>query len=113
MRYAFTTGARVDMKKSTRTAVGAAVGVGVAAAAVAAGVVVARRGKALAVYVVRQGEDGWALSSDGVASALSVHATKREAVSAARELARQQLPSQLVIHRADGTIQARHSYTDD
>jgi hypothetical protein len=100
------------MKKSTKAAVGAAVGVGVAAA-VATGIAAVRRGRAMAAYVVQPGNDGWALSTDGASSPLSVHATKREAVAAARELARKHLPSQLVIHRTDGTIQARHSYGED
>jgi hypothetical protein len=96
------------MKKSTKAAIGAAVGV--AAAAATAGVIVARRGGGTAAYVVQPTEGGWALRTDGAASPLSTHATKREAVDAARELARKHLPSQLVIHRTDGTIQARHSY---
>lgn len=39
--------------------------------------------------------------------------TKRQAVREARSLAREQAPSRLVIHRADGTIQRSHGYADE
>jgi hypothetical protein len=95
------------MKKRTKTAV--AVGVGVAAAATA-GIVIARRASGAAAYVVASADDGWSVRADGASSPISTHATKRDAVESARALARANAPSELVIHRTDGTVQARHSY---
>jgi len=59
--------------------------------------------------VVRSGE-GWAVEVEGSSRSGSRHGTKREAVDAARAAAHAAAPSGLVIHRADGTIQRRHSY---
>ncbi|MEK9500214.1 DUF2188 domain-containing protein [Gaopeijia maritima] len=39
--------------------------------------------------------------------------TKRQAVREARTRARNQAPSRLVIHRADGTIERSHGYGDE
>jgi hypothetical protein len=102
------------MKKSTKNkamAAGAAA-VGLAAAA-AAGIAVARRAGAEVTYHVRPREDGWAVVTEGSETPLATHATKREAVTAARQLAGRNAPSQLVIHRTDATIQARHRYRVD
>jgi len=55
-------------------------------------------------------EDGWAITKEGAARATSLHDTKNEAVDAGRELAKEQVPSTLVIHKKDGTIQDTNSY---
>jgi hypothetical protein len=99
------------MKKSTKNkamAAGAAAA-GLAAVA-AAGIVVSRRAGAEVVYHVRPGKGGWAVVTEGSDTPMDTHATKREAVTAARQLAGQNAPSQLVIHRTDATVQARHRY---
>lgn len=56
-----------------------------------------------AAYSVEPHPDGWAVRHAGVDRALSVHATKKEATVAARQVAKAHAPSRLVLHRADGT----------
>lgn len=101
--------------------IGAAAGV---AAAATAAVVVSRKpelkkklGDAasrmvsrMTVYHVKRSGDRWAVEIEGAARASSLHATKKEALAAARDFASNKRPSQLVIHRVDGTIQDTHSY---
>lgn len=62
------------------------------------------------VYHVSPHEDGWKVMAEGAERATRVLATKAEALDTARELAKNQEPSQLVVHRVDGTIQAHYSY---
>jgi hypothetical protein len=93
----------VDAKKK---AIGAA---GVAAAAVA-GIAVKRKLGGATVYTVRPTDDGWAVAADGSKRASSTHKTKREAVDAGRSLAKSKAPSQLIIHRVDGSVQDSHTY---
>lgn len=102
------------MKKTTRNkAIAGAAVAGVAAAATAAGIMVSRRGGTPITYHVRPAEDGWTVSPEGASAPASTHSTKRAAVTEARRLAGEHAPSQLVIHRTDGTVQARHSYEVD
>lgn len=61
-------------------------------------------------YHVVPREEGWAITKEGAARATSLHDTKSDAVDAARELAKEQVPSTLVIHKKDGTIQDTNSY---
>ena len=44
---------------------------------------------------------------------LSNHARKPDAIDAGVRVARANMPSQLVIHRADGTIEDERTYGDD
>lgn len=53
---------------------------------------------------------GWAVVQDGEQSNGKAYDTKREAVKVARDAAHKHLPSELVIHRTDGTIEDHHSY---
>jgi hypothetical protein len=69
---------------------------------------VSRRAGAEVIYRVRPAVGGWAVVTEGSDTPVAAHDTKREAVTAARRLAGQNAPSQLVIHRSDATIQARH-----
>lgn len=62
------------------------------------------------VYEVVAREEGWAVQQTGADRASSLHANKREAVSAGRELAKNHAPSLLVIQRQDGSVQDRVSY---
>ena len=66
--------------------------------------------KARKSYHVAPHEDGWEVKLEGASRATSVHATKDEATGAARELARKNEPSQVVIHRLDGTVQSHTTY---
>lgn len=57
-------------------------------------------------------EDGWAVRGAGSQRATSVHRTQSAAISAAREIARNQ-GSELVIHGRDGRIRERDSFGND
>jgi len=54
----------------------------------------------------------WAVRGEGNERLTSIHRTQAEAIEAARELAKNQ-QSELVIHRSDGRIRDRDSYSDD
>lgn len=62
------------------------------------------------VYHVVTHDDGWKVEVEGSKKPLSTHATKDEAVDAARTLAQKDEPSRVVVHRMDGTIQNNYSY---
>jgi len=55
------------------------------------------------VYVEDDGR--WKVEVEGAKRASSTHATKKEALAAARELANGQKPSQLIVHTMDGKIE--------
>jgi len=59
----------------------------------------------VAVYSVVAREEGWAVEKQGAERAVSLHATKDEALDAARAVAADHKPSELVIHRKDGSVQ--------
>ncbi len=53
----------------------------------------------------------WQVKHDG--RVLSTHATKDAAVRAGQAVAKANAPSQLVVHRADGTIEYEYTYEYD
>jgi hypothetical protein len=55
-------------------------------------------------------DEGWTVEIEGTSRPLSVHATKDEAVDAARAIATERAPSHLVVYKKDGTIQDKISY---
>ncbi|MDX1545809.1 MAG: DUF2188 domain-containing protein, partial [Rhodothermales bacterium] len=65
---------------------------------------------ARAVYHVVPRDDGWAVQKEGNERATSLHTSKNEALKAGREVATNQAPSRLVVHKADGTIQTSYTY---
>lgn len=90
---------------------------GVAAAGVAglAGVAAAvaylkrdAQGQATLHVVAKDSE--WLITSDGKDEPLERFSTKEEAVDAARDAAQKAAPSELVIHRLDGSVMRSHSY---
>lgn len=91
--------------------------VGVAAAGVAgiAGIAAAlhylRRDSAgrARLHVVAS-ESDWLLTAEGKDGPLETFRTKEEAVDAARGVAQKAAPSELVIHRLDGSVMRSHSY---
>ena len=92
-------------------------GVAGAAVAGAAGVAAAfrylRRGpRSAATLHVRRNEDDrqWEIAAEGSDALVGTYKTKKEAVRAARRAAAEAAPSDLVIHRTDGSVQASHSY---
>jgi len=62
-----------------------------------------------AVLHVVPNDQGWAVKREGNERASSTHDTQKDAIEAARELAKEQ--DDIVIHRADGTIRERVTYT--
>ena len=90
---------------------------GVAAVGVAgvAGIVAAvqhlRKGKnGRTTLHVRTEGDVWVITADGADGPIESFRTKEEAVDAAREAAGRAAPSELVIHRLDGSVMTSHSY---
>jgi poly(hydroxyalkanoate) granule-associated protein len=65
------------------------------------------------VFHVAPHEEGWKVEAEGATRAASVHTTKEEALAAGRELAKGHLPSQVVVHKKDGTIQTEYTYDED
>ena len=63
----------------------------------------------IAFHLLPEGE-GWTVRREGSDENLSRHDTKNAALEAGRGLAHATLPSRLVVHRADGTIQTSYSY---
>lgn len=63
------------------------------------------------VYRVVPDRSEWTVKHDGVQ--LSRHYTKPPAIDSGRSYALSNQPSQLVIHRADGTIEEERTYGDD
>jgi hypothetical protein len=63
------------------------------------------------LHVVPRNE-GWAVRVEGRIRATSIHRSQREAIAAARKLAKE-AATQLVIHRRDGRIRDRDSYASN
>lgn len=94
-----------------RAAAAGAVGM---VAAAAAGLVVRHRKRtgteATSNLHVAPADEGWAIREDGQKSDIEVHARKRDAVRAGRQLAAERRPSSLTVHRADGKVSRTHTY---
>jgi hypothetical protein len=54
--------------------------------------------------------EGWTVRRELSDENLSRHDTKDAALNAARDIAHAHMPSRLVVHRADGTIQTSYTY---
>jgi Uncharacterized protein conserved in bacteria (DUF2188) len=62
-------------------------------------------------YTVTARDDGsWEVRTEGAGRATSLHDHKREAVSAAKKLAGDRRPSQLLVYKKDGTVQTEQTY---
>ncbi|MDX1622209.1 MAG: DUF2188 domain-containing protein [Nitriliruptorales bacterium] len=61
-------------------------------------------------YHVTSREDGWEVKAEGASRASAVTERKSEAVDRAKRLAKNQEPSQVVVHKRDGTVQDNYSY---
>jgi len=66
-----------------------------------------------AVYHIVPHDDGWAVREEGADRATSVHTTKKEALSAGRDEAKSHVPSQLIVHKQDRSVQESYSYTEE
>jgi hypothetical protein len=60
-------------------------------------------------HVIRR-DRGWAVRGEGNARDTSVHDTQKQAIAAARSIAKHQ-QSDLLVHGVDGKIRARYSYS--
>lgn len=86
---------------------------GVTAAAAVAGVVAKKKMSARAgtTIDVAPNANGWQVKVSGNQRPSGTFELKKEAIEAGRELARERAPSELVIHKADGSEQRRHEYS--
>ncbi len=100
-------------KSRARSSVVAGTGVLVAVAASAAVAAhLLRKGPldAATFHVNLDGDGGWNLRAEGSDDPIATFRTKAMAVRAARKAAADAAPSDLLIHTADGSVQATHSY---
>lgn len=65
------------------------------------------------VFHVAPHEEGWKVQVEGDDTPESLHDTKDSALNAARETAKKVEPSQVIVHKLDGTIQTQFSYGDN
>lgn len=103
------------LKPRDRAAAAKVAGVAAVGVAGVAGIVAAvqhlRKGRGgRATLHVRTEGDHWVIIAEGGDDALEAYRTKEEALAAARHAAAQAAPSELVIHRLDGSVMAKHSY---
>ncbi|MBE2973410.1 DUF2188 domain-containing protein [Priestia megaterium] len=56
--------------------------------------------------------DGWQVKGAGNSKATSVHSTQKDAIAAAKTIAKNQ-SAEVVIHRQNGQIRAKDSYGND
>ena len=63
-------------------------------------------------YHVVPHANGWAVKKEGGTRASSVHETKKEALSAGKNLAKE-AKTELVIHNSDGAISNSNSFGND
>lgn len=88
-----------------------ATALGVAATAAAGFIAVrAASGKDRKVFHLLPHEGGWQVKKANADKPEATRDTKKDALSVGRDVAKKHEPSQLVIHRADGTIQSASSY---
>lgn len=90
----------------------AIIGAGLAAATAAGIAAVVRKTNSEPRYHVKAVDGSWVVKAERGIGEESRHGTKREAVDAGRELATSKAPSELVIHRMDGTVQDTRRYED-
>jgi hypothetical protein len=57
-------------------------------------------------------DEGWLLQTEG-SDESKTYPTKRKAVAAGREVAANAAPSNLVIHRRDGSVELSHAYAGE
>ncbi|WP_103020826.1 phasin family protein [Salinibacter altiplanensis] len=62
------------------------------------------------VFHVAPTDDGWHVTVEGTDDPVGTYGTKKEAVSTARTTAKEQAPSQLVVHKQDRSVQESFSY---
>ncbi|MCH7950129.1 MAG: DUF2188 domain-containing protein [Candidatus Dadabacteria bacterium] len=58
-------------------------------------------------------QDNWGLKKEGSQRPTKAFKTKGEGLKLSREFVREREPSQLIVHKKDGTIQTEHTYKND
>lgn len=66
----------------------------------------------LTTYHVKPRDEGWSIEAEGASRPSAIEARKTDAVARAREIAENQQPAKLVIHKQDGTVQDTVTYGD-
>lgn len=66
----------------------------------------------LRIYHVRYRDHGWVVEAEDAQQPSAVEARKTDAVKRAREIAENQQPARLVVHKQDGTVQNETDYGD-
>jgi len=56
---------------------------------------------------------GWKIKGEGGPRAIKLFDTKEKAIEIGRKITKSKQPSQLIIHKKDGTIQTEYTYGDD
>ncbi|HET9948232.1 MAG TPA: DUF2188 domain-containing protein [Longimicrobiales bacterium] len=104
-------GAKAVANSRATTKIAGVAGAMASAAGIAAAMRYLRRGSpnGATLHVVPNG-DGWAITSGDSSEPIKTFATKKEAVDAGRAAAAKSAPSDLVIHRSDGSVQIQHTY---
>lgn len=95
---------------SRGTVAGVAAGVAGVAGLAAAIRYLRRNSEGRARLHVRADGDQWVVTEEGADKPLNTFQTKDEALEAAREIATKAAPSELVIHRLDGSVMRSHTY---
>lgn len=65
------------------------------------------------VYHVLPSEDGWEGKLENAIRASVTGKIKEEVLEKTIEYAQNRMPSQVIVHKADGTIQHEYTYGDD
>jgi len=56
---------------------------------------------------------GWKIKKQNSAKASKLARTKEEAIKIGKKITKSEQPSQLIIHKKDGTIQTEYTYSND
>ena len=64
-------------------------------------------------YHVVPRDDGWAVKKSGSSRASAIRESKTAAVQKAKSLSKNNSPSELFVHRANGTTGEKHTYGSD
>ena len=64
------------------------------------------------IHVTPRGDD-WAIKREHSQRAIKVVEDKQDAIDRAREIAKEDKPSQVIIHGQDGKIQSERTYGND
>lgn len=65
------------------------------------------------VLHVIPGGKGWVVTIEGQDEPAGIYDTKKEAVSAGRDTAKEDVPSQLIVHKQDRSVQETFSYDEE